>query len=78
MAKKTPPSFEASLQKLETIIEAIESPDIALDASLTLYKEGIALAKTCGEALTRYEAEVQILQKEADGVFTLTPFETES
>lgn len=69
-----PPSFEASLEKLESIIEAIEAPDIALDASLALYKEGIALAKTCGEVLTRYEEEVQTLQKDADGVFTTVPF----
>ena len=74
MAKKTALSYEASMDKLEAIIEAIESPDIALDASLALYKEGIALAKTCGELLSRCEAEVLTLQKDADGVFALIPF----
>ena len=66
--------FESSMEKLETIIEAIESPDIALDASIVLYKEGITLAKECGAALAKYEAEVMQLQKEADGVFALAPF----
>ena len=77
MPAKKQLSFEASLEKLEAIIEAIESPDIALDASLVLYKEGITLATACGDSLTRYEEEVQLLQKEADGVFALTPFSRE-
>ena len=69
--------FETSIEKLETIIEAIESPDIALDASMVLYEEGITLIKECGLALTQYEEEVKLLQKEADGVMALIPFEEE-
>jgi len=68
-------SFESSMEKLEAIIEAIESPDISLDASLALYKEGIALAKECGAVLTQYEAEVQVLVRDADGAFSTVPFE---
>ncbi|MCL2188723.1 MAG: exodeoxyribonuclease VII small subunit [Defluviitaleaceae bacterium] len=67
-------TFEAALEKLEQITEKIEDPETALDKSLTLYKEGISLAKTCGEVLTKYEAEVQLLQKDAEELFTLTPF----
>ena len=67
-------SFEASFELLSTIIEKIESPETPLDNALSLYKEGITIAKTCGEALATYEAEVLTLQKEADGVFLLPPF----
>ena len=70
--------FELSLEKLETLTAAIESPNTPLDEALTLYKEGIQLAKSCGEMLNHYEAEVLLLQKEADETFTLTPFEAQA
>ncbi|MCL2364594.1 MAG: exodeoxyribonuclease VII small subunit [Defluviitaleaceae bacterium] len=67
-------NFEASMDKLETILEILEAPETTLDASLALYKEGIALAKSCGEILKNTETEVQRLQKEAEGIFTTLPF----
>ncbi|MCL2602945.1 MAG: exodeoxyribonuclease VII small subunit [Defluviitaleaceae bacterium] len=67
-------TFEQSIEKLAVLTEAVESPVTPLDEALALYKEGIALAKECGETLARYEAEVTALQKEADGVFILKPF----
>lgn len=68
-------TFETKMETLETIIEKIEAPDTTLDDSLTLFKEGIALAKACGEILSTHEAEVMTLQKEAENLFTLTPFD---
>jgi exodeoxyribonuclease VII small subunit len=67
-------TFEASMEKLNEITETIESPDTPLDTALALYKEGVALAKHCGETLARYEAEVLMLQKETDGIYKLVPF----
>lgn len=75
---KKPPNFEAALEKLEAITLAIESPDIALDASLELYKEGVALAAACGEVLSQAEEAVQLLQKDAEGIFALVPFGDDS
>jgi exodeoxyribonuclease VII small subunit len=67
-------TFEQSIEKLAVLTEAVESPVTPLDEALALYKEGIALAKGCGETLSKYEAEVLLLQKEAEGVFSLNPF----
>ena len=67
-------SFESSFELLTTLIEKIESPETPLDNALHLYKEGITLAKACGETLAQYEADVLTLQKEADGIFLLPPF----
>jgi exodeoxyribonuclease VII small subunit len=67
-------TFEQSIEQLEAAIARVESPDTPLEEALEQYKTGIALAKQCGEALMKYEAEVTLLQKEADGLFTLTPF----
>jgi exodeoxyribonuclease VII small subunit len=67
-------TFEASLEKLEAITEAIESPEITLDASLELYKEGVALAAACAKILSEAEHTVTLLQKEVEGAFALVPF----
>jgi len=67
-------TFESSFALLSTLIKKIESPETPLDSALKLYKEGITIAKACGETLSRYEADVLTLQKEADGVFLLPPF----
>jgi exodeoxyribonuclease VII small subunit len=72
---KNTQSFEASVETLEKIISDIESPATPLDESIDYYKAGIALAKRCGEVLSGYEAEVLLLQREADGVFSFTPFD---
>jgi exodeoxyribonuclease VII small subunit len=74
MPKTVKPTFEASMDKLAALTEAVEAPETPLEQALELYKEGIALAKSCGEALTRYEEAVMLLKREADGLFTLEPF----
>ena len=67
-------TFEKKMQQLETIIEKIEAPQTPLEKSLELYKKGIGIAKICAETLTTYEAEVMLLEKEAENIFTLSPF----
>lgn len=74
MPKKAEPekmSFKNALTRLEEIVESIESGGTELEASLKLYKEGVELAKFCGNSLNDIEKEVLILQKSAEGVFTL-------
>ena len=41
-AKKTP-SFEQSLKRLEEIVDKLEGEELALDASLKLFEEGVKL-----------------------------------
>jgi len=72
--KKKKQTLETALARLTEIIESVEDSETTLDAAIVLYKEGIALSKSCGEILTQFEAEVLVLQKQADETFTLTPF----
>ena len=79
MSKKTAqPTFEKALMRLEAIVDAVENGDTTLDEAVALYREGIGLSKTCGEILNRYETEITQLQREADGVFALKPFNAET
>ena len=71
---KPTPSFEQSLAKLAEIVEKVEDGETPLDELIALYKQGIELAKGCGEVLNKYESEVLVLQKTADEVFNLNVF----
>lgn len=72
MPAKKKASFEQSLEQLAEIVEKVEDSGTSLDKAIELYKSGVALAKECGEVLRGYEAEVMVLQKDAEG-FTLEP-----
>lgn len=65
--------FEEALKKLETIVEAMESDELPLEALLARYEEGTRLAKLCQARLAEAELKIQQLEKNAGGDFTLKP-----
>ena len=66
--KKTEPkSIEEIFGRLESIISNLESGDIPLDKSLTLFEEGMTLAETCRAQLNAAEQKVQELMKDKGG-----------
>jgi exodeoxyribonuclease VII small subunit len=67
--------FEEALQKLESIVETMESGDLALESLLAKYEEGVKLAKICQEKLADAEVKIQQLEKTAAGELKLKPFE---
>jgi exodeoxyribonuclease VII small subunit len=71
------PSFEESLKKLEIIVEKLEKGDLALEESLRLFEEGVALSAACKQELDAAEGKVQVLIKQRDGSFKTEPFLTE-
>ena len=66
--------FEKSIVRLDEIIAAIEGADMPLEASLALYKEGVALAAACDEALSAAEKEVMLLSKSGTKSGEMRPF----
>ncbi len=71
-AKKSYP-FEASLARLEALVEQMESGDLSLDDNLKLFEEGIKLTRECQQALASAEQKVNTLL-EKNGELTETPF----
>jgi exodeoxyribonuclease VII small subunit len=71
---KSPP-FEEALQKLESIVEAMEADDLPLENLLAKYEEGAKLVKVCQEKLAEAELKIQQLEKNAAGEMKLKPFE---
>ena len=73
MTKKSK-GFEASMERLEEIVRALESGDRGLEESLALYEEGIATVRTCSEMLEKAEQSVKVLRLQNAGSVTLTDF----
>ena len=69
---KNPP-FEEALQKLEAVVEAMESDDLPLETLLARYEEGAKLVKVCQEKLAEAELKIQQLEKNAAGDLKLRP-----
>jgi len=75
-AKKTKEDlgFEQSLERLEVIVEKLESGELALDESLKLFKEGVELSKYCSSKLSTVQQEVKKVVVDNKGAFTLESF----
>ncbi len=58
------PSFEQSLEELESIISRVESGDVGLEKSIDEYERGVALIKRCRAVLERAEQRIQQLSLE--------------
>jgi len=53
--------FEASLNELEKLVDALEGGDLTLEQSLQDFERGINLTRACQNALTEAQQKVQIL-----------------
>lgn len=53
--------FEASLNELEKLVDALEEGDVSLEQSLQDFERGINLTRACQSALTDAQQKVQIL-----------------
>ncbi len=72
MTKKVKkPSFEETLQRLETIVEKMESGEATLEKSLDWFEEGMELIKSCRDELEQAEQKVQELVEKSGGEFDL-------
>ena len=77
MAKAEQPDmpFEEAVQKLEAIVDAMESGELPLETLMAKFEEGARLARVCQTKLSQAEVKVQQLEKNAAGELTLKPVE---
>ncbi len=57
-------SFEESMDRLEEIVNDLESNEKPLDETIALFEEGLKLVKSCDEKLKQFESQVDNLIKE--------------
>lgn len=68
MSQPESKTFEESLDALEERVRSLESANLPLDRALTLFEEGVGLARTCHEHLEAAEKRVAALSRGASGV----------
>lgn len=69
--------FEKALERLEKIVEELETGNIPLEDALKKYEEGVKLSRTCSEKLSQAEKKIQVLTKTLDGSFKREDFESD-
>ena len=75
-----PLAFEEALGRLDEVVEVLEQGQIPLEEALTLYEEGILMAKRCQHLLDQAELRLQRLvpsqdtSKDGKEVFVLESF----
>lgn len=67
------PSFEDALQRLESVVEAMESDDLPLEQLLSRFEEGTRLVRVCQSRLSEAELKIQALEKTLAGEPALRP-----
>jgi exodeoxyribonuclease VII small subunit len=67
--------FEKAMERLETIVEDLESGKLSLDDSIKAFEEGVELSKKCYKKLAEAELKVKQLIKTDSGEFELGLFE---
>ena len=52
-------SFEEALRELETIVDRLETGDVALEESIEIYRRGSQLRAYCDEKLKSAQAKIE-------------------
>lgn len=71
-------SFEESVARLDEIVKHLESGDMPLSESLSMFEEGTKLISSCTKLLNEAEQTVVKLKKGADRQPVELPFEEET
>ena len=67
-------NFEEKLERLKELVEKLESGDaLELDASLTLFEEGIGLVRSCRTYLEAAEVRVKNVSEQLDSAEVSEP-----
>lgn len=66
------PGFEQAIDKLEDLIEQIESGEVGLEEAIAQYEQGQALIKRCRGILDKAERRIAELTQDEDGEPAIT------
>jgi exodeoxyribonuclease VII small subunit len=71
MSKKTADPaelrFEDALERLEGLVEKLESGDLGLEDALASFEQGVHLVRLCSERLRDADLRIRQLEESADG-----------
>ena len=67
-------SFEGALERLEGIVDRLESGDLPLEDALAAFEEGVALSRRCASELDAAERRIEVLVEQG-GALAAEPFD---
>ena len=65
--KADEPTYEDAVERVEALIDSIESGEIGLDESLKAFEEGMGLIKVCRARVEKAEQRITELLAEDEG-----------
>jgi len=68
-------TFEKALARLQEIVDELEDPAKGLEASLTLFEEGVALSRFCRGKIDEIQKRVEVVLKETPEGFATKELE---
>jgi|SRR5437660_12525543 len=73
--RETELNFEGAMDRLEKIVEQMESGKLPLEDLLVRYEEGMNLVKVCQERLANAEQKIEIIARNSAGKPIVKDFE---
>lgn len=68
-------TFESAMERLEQIVQQMESDKLPLEEMLERYEEGTQLVKFCSEKLVAAEKRIEIITRNAAGKSQIAEFD---
>jgi exodeoxyribonuclease VII small subunit len=72
---ETEPNFETAMDRLEAIVEQMESGKLPLEDLIVRYEEGMKLVKVCQERLVSAEKKIEMIARNSAGKPVVKDFE---
>jgi len=73
--RETELNFEGAMDRLEAIVEQMESGKLPLEELIVRYEEGMNLVKICQERLANAEQKIEIIARNSAGKTVVKDFE---
>ena len=74
-AREAELNFEGAMDRLEKIVEQMESGKLPLEDLIVRYEEGMNLVKVCQERLAKAEQKIEIIARNSAGKAIVKDFE---
>src|SRR5436309_5386068 len=74
-ASVAPLNFESAMERLEEIVEQMESGKLPLEDLIVRYEEGMKLVKICQQRLANAEQKIEIITRNSAGKPVIKEFE---
>jgi len=70
-----PPSFDDGLDRLEALVQQLESGSLSLEEALTRFEEGVQLSQALQKQLAEAQRRVEVLKAGLGGEYRAEPLD---